>query len=96
MRKITQEAVNAFANNKAFKKQNMEVRVENKPAQTCLKLHGNTIAKKVDGALFITNAGWLSNTTKERLNALPNVSIYQKKLCLVFERQRMGWRLDRS
>jgi hypothetical protein len=27
----------------------------------------------------ITNAGWRSNTTKERLNGLPNVSIQQKK-----------------
>ena len=26
----------------------------------------------------IINAGWFSNTTKERLNALPNVHITQK------------------
>ena len=25
-----------------------------------------------------TNCGWFSNTTKERLNGLPNVNIYQK------------------
>jgi len=27
---------------------------------------------------MITNAGWQSNTTKERLNGLSGVSIYQK------------------
>lgn len=44
-----------------------------------LFLHGNEIAKFDDnGKLWITNAGWSSNTTKERLNALPGVSIGQK------------------
>lgn len=33
----------------------------------------------LDNSLVITNAGWKSNTTKERLNGLPNVSIQQKK-----------------
>jgi hypothetical protein len=46
---------------------------------TKLKLHGNTIAI-IDrlGVLSISNAGWASNTTKERLNGLPNVRINQK------------------
>jgi hypothetical protein len=26
----------------------------------------------------VTNAGWFSNTTKERLNAIDGVSVYQK------------------
>jgi hypothetical protein len=43
-----------------------------------LYLHGNVIAKRVDGQLWITNAGWFSATTKERLNALPGVNIHQK------------------
>lgn len=46
---------------------------------TKLELHGNTIALKQDGELYITNAGWPTNTTKERLNGLPGVSIQQKK-----------------
>ena len=46
---------------------------------TLLKLHGNTIAILNElNELFITNCGWFTNTTKERLNALPNVCIYQK------------------
>jgi hypothetical protein len=28
--------------------------------------------------LSISNAGWASNTTKERLNGLPNVRVQQK------------------
>ena len=28
--------------------------------------------------LWINDGGWQSNTTKERLNGLPNVSIHQK------------------
>jgi hypothetical protein len=31
-----------------------------------------------DGALYISDGGWQSNTTKERLNGLPNVSVHQK------------------
>jgi len=44
-----------------------------------LKLHGNTIAT-IDalGVMSISNAGWASNTTKERLNGLPNVRVNQK------------------
>lgn len=40
-------------------------------------LHGNQIAVN-DGALYITAAGWFTNTTKERLNGLPGVHINQK------------------
>lgn len=41
-------------------------------------LHGNKIAWKVEGGIMISNCGWSSNTTKERLNALRGVNIYQK------------------
>lgn len=79
-RQITQESVNAFLNAVPFRKANMEVEV--KPNVTILKLHGNPIAYKYndpENTLSITNAGWDSKTTKERLNALPNVSICQRK-----------------
>lgn len=42
-----------------------------------LYLHGNLIAEKRKNGLYITNAGWSSNVTKERLNGLPGVSINQ-------------------
>ena len=79
MRQITKDSINAFMNAKSFNKQNMCVEVL--PNVTKLKLHGNVIAYRYNDpqrTLSITNCGWQSNTTKERLNALPNVSIQQK------------------
>ncbi len=79
MRKITQESVDAFMNAREFKKANMEVEVL--PNVTILRLHGNAIAYRYNDperTLSITNAGWQSNTTKERLNAIPDVSIQQQ------------------
>jgi hypothetical protein len=79
MRQITQQSVNAFLNAKKFKKQNMQVEVL--PNVTLLKLHNNTIAYRYNDpqrTLTISNCGWFTPTTKERLNALPNVSIHQK------------------
>jgi len=80
MRKITKESVNAFLNSKKFNKSNMSVRVL--PNVTTLEYQGNEIAylyNDPDKTLSITNCGWFTMTTKERLNALPGVSLYQKK-----------------
>jgi len=76
-RKITNESASAFLQRRDFKKGNMRVLTES--GLTKLKLHGNTIATIDElGVLSISNAGWMSNTTKERLNGLPNVRIHQK------------------
>jgi hypothetical protein len=72
MRQITKAAVAAFLQGFDYKSGNTQVR------DNALYLHGNKIAELRDGELWITNAGWSSNTTKERLNALPNVHIQQK------------------
>lgn len=80
MRDITKESINAFLSATKFKKQNMEVQILSNV--TILKLHNNAIAYLYNDpqkTLSITNCGWLSKTTKERLNALPGVSIQQKK-----------------
>ncbi len=80
MRKITKESVDAFMNARKFKKANMEVEVL--PNVTILKLFGNEIAYRYNDperTLSITNAGWKSVTTKERLNGIPNVHIHQIK-----------------
>ena len=80
MRNITNESISAFLESRNFKKQNMEVQILSNV--TILKLHNNAIAYLYNDpqkTLSITNCGWLSKTTKERLNALPNVSIQQKK-----------------
>ena len=83
MRKITKESINAFLNRREFTKQNMAVR--GLKGKYYLQLHGNTIAILYpEGTIQITNAGWESNTTKERLNGLIYLSgsnfkpIYQK------------------
>lgn len=80
MRKITSESVNAFLNAKEFKKSNMSVTVL--PNVTILKLYGNEIAYLYNDpqkTLSITDAGWETVTTKERLNGIPNVKISQIK-----------------
>ena len=79
MRQITQQSVNAFLNAQKFNRQNMEVEVL--PNVTILYLHNNAIAYRYNDpqrTLTIQNCGWFTPTTKERLNALPNVSIQQK------------------
>ena len=79
MRKITEEAVYAFNNSLPFKKANMEIEIL--PNVTIMKLHGNSIAYRYNDpkrTLSITNCGWQSNVTKERLNAIDGVNIYQR------------------
>lgn len=72
MRKITSQIVGAFNYRHAAKLANTE------STGNALYLHGNKIAEWREDGLWITNAGWSSNTTKERLNGLRGVSIYQK------------------
>lgn len=72
MKIVTKKVVSAFLQGKALKVSNTETNGK------ALFLHGNKIAEKRSDGLYVSNAGWMSNTTKERLNALPNVSIYQK------------------
>ena len=77
MKTITEKAVSNFLNGKNFKSSNTVVEIqENK---STLKLHNNSIAILENNKLSISNCGWFSNTTKERLNGLPNVTIKQKK-----------------
>lgn len=79
MRKITSESIRCFLNAEKYSKGNMIVEVL--PNVTVLKLHGNSIAylyNDPERTLSITNCGWFSNTTKERLNSIPNVHISQK------------------
>jgi hypothetical protein len=77
MRKITEQAADCFHNILPYKKSNTEVTVDNGVVR--MYLHGNCIAQKTPLATTITNCGWSTPTTKERLNGLSNVSIVQKK-----------------
>jgi hypothetical protein len=77
MRKITSEAVDKFLSKTPFKKSNMQV--EQVGSIFRLKLHNNTIAVLDEfNMLSVSNAGWASNTTRERLNGLPHVHVKQK------------------
>jgi len=80
MRKITEQSINAFLNKGTLKKQNMNVFFDRYDYKSRMLLHNNCIATydHQENILSISNCGWFSNTTKERLNALPNVDIYQK------------------
>ena len=79
MRQITKDAVKAFMNRETFNRSNTKVNYDEFIKTSTMKLRGNNIALlNSRGKLFITNAGWQSNTTKERLNALKGVSIAQK------------------
>lgn len=82
MRKITSETVDCFLNYRKLSKGNMTVTVHNYPdfTEVAMRLHGNLIAvKNTRGEYYISTAGWKSRTTKERLNGLPSVFIYQKR-----------------
>ena len=92
MRQITKQAVNKFNNNQNFTKDNTQVwygrvgTINNGKCSltpiTKLFLHDNLIAYKKYSSLVISNCGWFSNTTKERLNGLLDSigfnGIYQK------------------
>lgn len=86
-RQITIDAMNAFMNDSketdmhgvCFKRDNTIVTLF--AGCKMLYLHNNRIAERnlETGEIKITNAGWQSNTTKERLNGIPGVSIVQRK-----------------
>lgn len=76
MRKITIDSCKAFNENQSFKSKNTEIIIESD--KTKMVLHDNVIAIKENNILKITNCGYFTNVTKERLNGLPNVNIYQK------------------
>lgn len=73
MRKTTERICSAFENRRTLKLANSET------DGNTLWLFGNAIARWHENGLWITNAGWSSNTTKERLNGLSGVHIQQRK-----------------
>lgn len=81
MRNITKEAVTSFICGHQYFKSNTQVVREGD--KVYMYLHGNCIAKKYNGEVYLSTAGWESNTTKERLNGLldymgVNIRIMQK------------------
>ena len=71
-------ASKALMSHKNFKRSNTRVTVDPSGA-AYLQLFGHVIAcHEADGTLKITHSGYATVTTKDRLNALPHVSIYQR------------------
>ena len=64
MRKVTKEVCTAFINGERKTVGNTTTDGER------LWLHGNLIARKVNGTIEVTMAGWATPTTKERLNGI--------------------------
>ncbi|MAN62070.1 MAG: hypothetical protein CMI60_08995 [Parvibaculum sp.] len=77
--KISKDAARALMAHKNFRRSNTKVIVGGDGA-AYMKLFGNTIVcHEADGRLKISSAGYRTMTTKCRLNALPHVSIQQRK-----------------
>lgn len=78
MRKISVEAHDAFVNEKRFNKSN--TRVEIIEGNPMMFLFDNLIAKKENGEIFVCDGGYgPSNTTRDRLNAFPEIWLGHKK-----------------
>lgn len=73
MRQVTRDIVSSFMARVPSTKGNSHT------DGTTLFLHGNAIARHTAEGLEVTMAGWESNTTRERLNGIPGVSVSQKK-----------------
>jgi hypothetical protein len=89
MRKVTRQVCEAF------------VRGEKKTVGNTytngneLRLHGNLIARKENGQIILSDCGWQTVTTKERLNGLLDIlcagaGIYQKKFCWYLWNRKTG------
>ena len=80
MRKVTQHTVNAFLEGRKLTEGNTRTDGDT------LLLHDNAIAQHRhdqqhpgNRSLWITLAGWNTQTTRERLNGLPGVRVTTKK-----------------
>lgn len=67
--KMASEVARCFMNGRSCKKGNWE------STGNCLVLFGNVIARRNNGIIEITGAGWTSQSTSRGLNCLPGVSV---------------------
>lgn len=76
MRQIEENMVNAVNGLYNYNCGNTRVEIYNN--EVAVRLHQNYIFRIVDGVSYFTLAGWNTNTTRSRLNAL-GVEIHNKK-----------------
>ncbi len=79
MRKVTATILRAFHNGRRVKVNNTFT------DGYWVWLHGNVIVKRENGKVFISTAGWNTVTTRERLKAFTNKSLYQKNHILYLD-----------
>jgi hypothetical protein len=72
MRKVSKETARAFKCARPLKVGNSMVRVVD-GGDALYYLHGNRIGSMFEGKLCLSDAGWKTVTTKERLNAILEV-----------------------
>ena len=77
-RKISLEAAEALEDHRPYKKDNTEVRQLGRD-KSRLYLHGSAIAEMRGDEIYVTDAGCPTSTTKERLNALPDVRVHTQR-----------------
>ena len=93
MRKISEEIARAFYEGRVKRMSNTHTDGHS------IYLHGNEIARKLEGvtgrtlAVSVTLAGWNTNTTRDRLNALEGVKVNTKQgqAFLNGEKWEGGW-----
>jgi len=90
MRKIEREMLTAVANGRDWRSANTSV--DNTDHGIVVRLHGNKIAQLDGDKMYITPAGWLTPTTKSRLNALLSQFTY----CARIHAKNFEWFLSTS
>jgi hypothetical protein len=70
---VDRRAAQALIEGSDYKNKNTKV------VGNTLYLHGNPIIQVRDDGVYIQTGGWNTLTTKRRLNALPKVSVYNKR-----------------
>jgi hypothetical protein len=72
MRKISEDAYNAFMTKRHFKSGNTEVSIHTENDSAFMYLFGNLIAKYIVDDIFISDGNYgYSRTTQDRLNTFP-------------------------
>lgn len=84
MRKITKAVCSAFERQVPLSMGNTHT------DGVALYLHGNKIAQHTSEGLMISDAGWNTVTTRERLNGLRGVHVQQKKGILYLNGKEWG------
>lgn len=90
MKKIEREMITAVANGRDWRSANTSVDVTD--YGIIVRLHGHKIAQIDKGTMYITPAGYLTQTTKSRLNALLSQFTY----CARIRAKNWEWFLSTS